>query len=320
MELDDLDILGGDAGLLHGDVGGVLGHLEAEQVNGALGEQRGGVGGEALAGDEDGLALEVGAGVEELLGDEDGGGTTVGGRAALELGEGVEDGGRLEDLLLGVDLLELRVGVVGGVGVVDAGNLGKVLVGGAKLLLVLAATVAEHLGGAGGGLEAAGLDHHVDGGAEGVLAVVEEGLERTGHHLLEADDEDAVGGARGDKGAAHGETGAAGGAVVVDVVDGHLGHAELVEDALAAGRVAVAVAGDTLVDVVVVDLGVKHGLDTGLEAELSVVNIAAGLDELGHAHTEDVDGSELARHDGLCCDVVLGYMEVWGIGMGRIEI
>lgn len=41
-------------------------------------------------------------------------------------------------------------------------------------------------------------------------------------------------------------------AVVVDIVDGDARHAELVEDALAAGGVAVAVAGDALVDGVVV--------------------------------------------------------------------
>ena len=57
----------------------------------------------------------------------------------------------------------------------------------------------------------------------------------------------------------------AGGTVVVDIVDGDLGHAELIEDALAAGGVAVAVAGDTLVDIVVVDLGIEKSFDAGFE-------------------------------------------------------
>jgi hypothetical protein len=67
-----------------------------------------------------------------------------------------------------------------------------------------------------------------------------------------------------------------------------LGHAELVEYSLAAGGVAVAVAGYALVDVVVVDLGIEHGFDAGFEAELGVVDFSSGLDELGHAHAEDV--------------------------------
>ena len=49
-------------------------------------------------------------------------------------------------------------------------------------------------------------------------------------------------------------------------------HAELVEDALAAGRVAVAVAGDALVDIVVIDLGIKEGFDAGFETEFGVVD------------------------------------------------
>ena len=157
--------------------------------------------------------------------------------------------------------------------------------------------------GAGGVGEAPRLGHHGDGGAHGVLTVVEEALEAAGHHLLEADDHDAVGGARGDQLPRHGQAGAAGGAVVVDVVDGDLGHAELVEDALAAGAVAVAVAGNALVDVVVVDLGVEQGLDAGLKAELRVVDLAAGLDELGHAHAGDVGGLLLLGSHGVVgCD------------------
>ena len=65
------------------------------------------------------------------------------------------------------------------------------------------------------------------------------------------------------------------GAVVVDIVDGDLRHAELVEDPLTAGRVAVAVAGDALIDIVVIDLGVQEGFDAGFEAEFGVVDCAA---------------------------------------------
>ena len=70
----------------------------------------------------------------------------------------------------------------------------------------------------------------------------------------------------------HVETRRASGAIVVDIVDGDLRHAELVKDALAASRVAIAVAGDALVNVVVVDLGVQEGFDARFEAELRVVD------------------------------------------------
>ena len=66
--------------------------------------------------------------------------------------------------------------------------------------------------------------------------------------------------------------GGAGGAIVVDVVDGDGGHAELVEDALAAGGVAVAVGGDAGVDGVVVEGGVEEGFNAGFEAEFVVVD------------------------------------------------
>lgn len=49
-------------------------------------------------------------------------------------------------------------------------------------------------------------------------------------------------------------------------------HAKLVEDALAAGRVAIAVACNTLVDVVIVYLSIKESFDPGFKAEFVVVD------------------------------------------------
>ncbi|KFX92965.1 hypothetical protein V490_05049, partial [Pseudogymnoascus sp. VKM F-3557] len=229
-------------------------------------------------------------------------------RAALELGERAEDGGGVQDLLLGVDLLELGVWVTLAVLVVDAGDLSEVLVGSTVLLLVLDTGVTEHLGGTGGVGDTASLDHHVGGGTGRVLTVVPEALEGTGVHLLEADDEDTVSATVGDDITSNVQTGGSGGAVVVDVVDGDLGHAELVEDTLTAGGVTVAVAGNTLVNIIVADLGVKHGLDTGLETELSVVNLSARLDELGHANAEDVASLAGGGSDHIC-----------GLGVMRME-
>lgn len=71
------------------------------------------------------------AGVEEGFRDDDGGGAAIGGGAALEFGEGIVNHGCVEDLVEGVDGLELGVGVLGGVGVIDTGDFGKVVGGGA---------------------------------------------------------------------------------------------------------------------------------------------------------------------------------------------
>ena len=82
------------------------------------------------------------------------------------------------------------------------------------------------------------------------------------------------------------------GAVVVDIVDGNLRHAELVEDALTAGRVAVTVAGNALVHIVVVDLSIEEGFDAGFEAEFGVVDCT-------DSEAEGREGSRLPLPRGL---------------------
>ena len=106
--------------------------------------------------------------------------------------------------------------------------------------------------------------HHLPRRARRIRSILEERLQGAWEHFLEADHHDAVCCAVGDGFAGHVQPRGAGGAVVVDVVDGDGGHAELVEDALAAGGVAVAVACYALVDGVVVYLGVEEGFDSSL--------------------------------------------------------
>lgn len=77
-------------------------------------------------------------------------------------------------------------------------------------------------------------------------------------------------------------------AVVINIINWDLGHAELVEHSLPAGGVSVAIAGDSLVDIIVGDLGVQQGLNTSFEAEFCVIDLSSRLDEFGHAHAEDV--------------------------------
>ena len=69
-------------------------------------------------------------------------------------------------------------------------------------------------------------------------------------------------------------------------------HAELVEDALTAGRVAVTVAGNALVNIVVVDLSIEEGFDAGFEAEFGVVDCT-------DSEAEGREGSRLPLPRGL---------------------
>jgi hypothetical protein len=169
-----------------------------------------------------------------------------------------------------------------------------------SLLHVFPTSVTKQLGSAGRVGDTPRLLHHQVGRACWVRSVLEEGLQATWEHLLEANNQHAVGGTMRNHVSSHVESSRASRAVVVDVVYGDTGHTELVEDALTACRIAIAVACDTLVYIVVVDVRVKHSLDTGLEAELRVVDLAARLDELRHAYAEDVDGLLLADHGGIC--------------------
>ena len=79
-------------------------------------------------------------------------------------------------------------------------------------------------------------------------------------------------------------------------------HAILVKHALATGRIAVAVARNASLDLIIVDLRIKHCFDTSFEPQFGVVDLSAWLDELGHAYAEDVAWRFLLR----CHDVMLG--------------
>ena len=92
-------------------------------------------------------------------------------------------------------------------------------------------------------------------------------------------------------------------AIIIDIVNRDLGHAKLIEYALTAGTIAIAVACDSLVDVVVVDLGVQEGFDAGFETEFGVIDLAARFDEFGQTYAE---------HVGWC-----GWFFAHGGGLGK---
>ena len=57
-----------------------------------------------------------------------------------------------------------------------------------------------------------------------------------------------------------------------------------------------------LINLVIVNLGIEHGLDARLISQFSIVYFSSGLDELSHAYAEDVHGA--ARFDDHGGDVV----------------
>jgi hypothetical protein len=232
--------------------------------------------------------------LHEVLAGQDRGARAVRGRAALQLGERLVDHRCRQDVLERVLVLELRVGVVHRVLVVLVADLREHLGLGAVLLHVLAAGIAEHLRRGRRLGEAAQLDHqlHVLVERHGAVGVLD--AEGALLHLLEAERHRAVRDAALDELLGQEQRRRARGAVVVDVVDRHAGEADLVDGALAAGGVAVAVADRHLLDGVVGDLRVGQRLLAGLLRHLRVVPfLAAGLLELRHADTDHVD---LARH------------------------
>lgn len=149
-----------------------------------------------------------------------------------------------------------------------------------SLLHVLTTSVTKQLGGTRRLGDSPRLLHDQIGRRSRVRAVLEERLERAREHLFKPYNQHAVRGAVCNHIPAHVQTGGSSGAVVIDIVDGNASHTELVKYTLSACRVAVAIACNALVNIVVVDVGIEHGLDTGFEAKLRVVYLSTGLDEL----------------------------------------
>ena len=250
-------------------------------------EGRGEVGGEGLGEDGDGrVELVFG---RKGCGDEDGGGGAAGGRAALEAGQVAEEGGGGEDFFDGDGFAEEGALVVGGVAAGLHGDLGKGGVGRAVAFLVLEAGAAEELDGHGRTLAGVGAGGGGGEVLEGRGAVVEGIVERAGEHLLETEGEGAVDDARGHGLTCEVERGGAGRAVVVDVEDRDAGHADFVERALAAGRVAVDVAHVGVLDRVVGEAGIGQREVRGAPGHGGVGFVGTGLDKGDHADAGDED-------------------------------
>jgi hypothetical protein len=68
-------------------------------------------------------------------------------------------------------------------------------------------------------------------------------------------------------------------------------HSELVEDPLAACCIAVAVARNSGLDIIIVDLSIQHSLDAGLIPHLRICTLLSRFDELGQTYAQDVGGN-----------------------------
>lgn len=167
------------------------------------------------------------------------------------------------------------------------------------LLHILPTRVAKHLSSTRRICYSSRLPHHIHRCPGRVRPILKETLQTPWEHLLETDNQDAIGATMTDHIPSEMKTCRTSGAIVVDIVDWDLCHAELVENTLAACAVAVAVTRHALIHIIVVDLRIKHGLDAGFEPQFGVIDFASRFDELGQSDTKDVGGRVwLLPHDG----------------------
>ena len=108
--------------------------------------------------------------------------------------------------------------------------------------------------------------HHIRRQPHRTRPIAPNALDTPSLHLLKPTNENTVRKSTLDQLSRQVQTRRAGGAGVVGVVDRDPGHAELVENALAGGRVAVAVAGHAGIDLVVVDVCIEQGFGAGFKA------------------------------------------------------
>lgn len=146
------------------------------------------------------------------------------------------------------------------------------LIGVSPLLHILPPGISKHLRRARRIRHPPRNPHHLPRRLRGPGPILKETLQLARKHLLKSHHHDTIRHAVAHHVPCHMQTRRTSGAVVVDIIDRDLGHAELIENALAAGAVAVAVAGDALVDIVIVNLGIEEGFDAGFEAEFGVVD------------------------------------------------
>ncbi|MNQ88790.1 hypothetical protein D3C85_1040710 [compost metagenome] len=124
--------------------------------------------------------------------------------------------------------------------------------------------------------------HDMDHAGPSLRTIIPMGLERTGLHLLEAQRQHALGLAALNGGARQVQCGGASRAVVVDVDDRDAGTAHFIQRGLAAGGIAIYIAGESHLYLVVTDAGILECQAYGLGAHVGVARACARLGEGDH--------------------------------------
>ena len=251
----------------------------------------GGVGGHRLGGDPDVLAQAVLAG--EFLRHQHRGGAAAGRRARHQPRHHAgPDHLILHDVVGGDFLAEQRQRIVLGVTARLGADLGERLQRRAVFLHVAeagAAEIAQRQRHAGRIDQLPGRRVEF---VERARPVGEYRAQRAGLHLLEAERQHAIGRAGFDRLAGKEQCGRAGRAIVVDVDDRDAGHADRIQRALPAGRIAVDVADIGLLDLAVIDAGIIERQLRRRRAHHMIRLVGAGLDERDHADAGHIN----ARH------------------------
>ncbi|MCY1295371.1 hypothetical protein D9M70_447090 [compost metagenome] len=291
MQLDHIHVGGAYARLLIGLGCRGTGHVEAhhaDHVPGLKAARR--VGGDGLTGNQHVGAQPVLA--REALGHHDRRGGATGGRAGHQAGHhAIPQHRRGHHILGGEHVAEHGQRVVGGVAARLGTDAGEGLEPGAVLLHMGLAGAGKLADGAGQVGAADQLVGELAGALGSAGAVGPDRLQRARAHLFKAHRQRAVDGA-----ALHGlareeECRRAGGAVVVDVHDRDPGHADVIQGLLAAGGIAVHVAGIGLLHLGVVQAGLGQRLPDRLGAHHVVMLAGAWLAERDHADAGNEDAT-----------------------------
>jgi len=272
VELDHLAVLGRQTSLLVHQVRSAAGHVEADHRNATVLEGGCSVRAHRHGKDLHSLALQVVA-LHELLGAQHGSGPAFAGRAALQLGERGVDLGGAQDLLKGVLVTELGVGVVHRVLVVLVRDLGKVLRLGAKLLHVLSAGISKHLRSEGRSGDAARLHHHLDMLVKRVGPVGKLGSKGATVHLLKSNSHSTLRRPALNQLLGNVQGSGACRAVVVHVVHWDARQANRINGALPAGGIPVHIARHSVVDRLEGDVGIMECPPQGDGTHLRVVPV-----------------------------------------------
>jgi hypothetical protein len=95
---------------------------------------------------------------------------------------------------------------------------------------------------------------------------------------------------------------------IVGIQDWYTSHPELVEDSLSTTGRSKAETADTQLNIIVIDLGIKHSFDASLKAQFRVLSSSPWFDELCHPHSQNISLDRLSG--GHCVYVLLMFRSI----------